>query len=337
MTTKVVNKKEKTHKINTMNQLPKPPPSDKRTPRLALSPGNVAVITGASSGIGKAAAIDCAKRKMKLCICDIDKKMLQKTKIELQQIADDEDIMTVICDVRDKSAVEKVKEQVYKHFGQVNLLFNNAGIGGGGGPFENFDRWHEVINTNLFGYINFVHTFVPSMIEQNNPCVVVNTGSKQGITKPPGDTAYNISKAGVITLTEGLEHKFRSTEGCNITAFLLIPGWVNSMLSYKTNRRLNGDSFDEKTVRFHEEGKQHEGQWTPKQTTDLMFAAIENGAPFYIMCPDNDMTNDMMHAGVQWGSNDITMSRPPLSRWHDDYKEDYQKFREDYIKKQSKL
>ena len=92
-----------------MNQLPKPPPSDKRTPRLALSPGNVAVITGASSGIGKAAAIDCAKRKMKLCICDIDKKMLQKTKIELQQIADDEDIMTVICDVRDKSAVEKMK------------------------------------------------------------------------------------------------------------------------------------------------------------------------------------------------------------------------------------
>ncbi|MDP7373218.1 MAG: arginine--tRNA ligase, partial [Candidatus Poseidoniaceae archaeon] len=173
--------------------------------------------------------------------------------------------------------------------------------------------------------INFVHTFVPSMIEQNNPCVVVNTGSKQGITKPPGDTAYNISKAGVITLTEGLEHKFRSTEGCNITAFLLIPGWVNSMLSYKTNRRLNGDSFDEKTVRFHEEGKQHEGQWTPKQTTDLMFAAIENGAPFYIMCPDNDMTNDMMHAGVQWGSNDITMSRPPLSRWHDDYKEDIER------------
>ena len=81
-----------------------------------------------------------------------------------------------------------------------------------------------MLEVNLWGVINGVQTFTPRMLEQETPCAIVNTGSKQGITCPPGDTAYNVSKAGVKVLTEALAHSLRNTEGAQITAHLLVPG-----------------------------------------------------------------------------------------------------------------
>ena len=105
---------------------------------------------------------------------------------------------------------------------------NNAGRGGGGGPFENYAGWQAVLGTNLWGVINGVQTFAPAMIAQGTPAAIVNTGSKQGITCPPGDTAYNVSKAGVKVLTEGLQHALRNTAGCKVNAHLLVPGWTHT-------------------------------------------------------------------------------------------------------------
>ena len=93
----------------------------------------------------------------------------------------------------------------FQSFGEVAVLMNNAGIGDGGGPTENYERWQSVLSVNLWGVIHGVQAFAEAMASQGTPASIVNTGSKQGITCPPGDTAYNVSKAGEV-LTEDLAH-----------------------------------------------------------------------------------------------------------------------------------
>jgi NAD(P)-dependent dehydrogenase (short-subunit alcohol dehydrogenase family) len=101
---------------------------------------------------------------------------------------------------------------------------NNAGVSAGGGPFDDYEGWQRVLSVNLWGVINGVHTFAQAMIDQGTPAAIVNTCSKQGITCPPGNTAYNVTKAGVKVLSEGLAHALRNIEGCQVTAHLLVPG-----------------------------------------------------------------------------------------------------------------
>ena len=188
----------------------------------ALTAGRAAVITGGASGIGLAAAKRFAAMGMRVAIADIDGKRLDRAAEELES----SDVVAVKADVSSSEDVEALKAQVYDAFGEVAVLMNNAGIGDGGGPFENYRRWQQVLATNLWGVINGVQVFAPAMIAQGTPAAIVNTGSKQGITCPPGDTAYNVSKAGVKVVTEGLQHELRTTEGCQVSAHLLVPGWT---------------------------------------------------------------------------------------------------------------
>ena len=102
----------------------------------------------------------------------------------------------------------------------MNCTHRRAGTSPGGGPWDHIDGWRRVLEVNLWGIINGVQTFTPHMLQQGTPAAIVNTGSKQGITCPPGDTAYNVSKAGVKVLTEALAHSLRNTEGAQISAHL---------------------------------------------------------------------------------------------------------------------
>src|SRR5262249_31597976 len=122
--------------------------------------------------------------------------------------------------------VDRLKEKAYAVFGDVAFLMNNAGVEGGGGAWENYAGWQKLLSVNLWGVINGVQAFAPAMIAQKTPAAIVNTGSKQGITTPPGDTAYNVTKAGIKVLTEGLAHSLRNEPDCKITAHLMIPGFV---------------------------------------------------------------------------------------------------------------
>ena len=92
---------------------------------------------------------------------------------------------------------------------------------------EHMDRWTDVLGVNLMGVVHGCQAFGEAMVAQQRNAVIVNTGSKQGITMPPGDTAYNVSKSGVKTLTEGLQHALRTRAGCKVNAFLLVPGWMS--------------------------------------------------------------------------------------------------------------
>ena len=204
-------------------------------------------------------------------------------------------------------AVHALKDAAYGEFGEVAVLMNNAGTAPGGGPYEHIDRWRRVLEVNLWGVINGVQAFSPAMLAQGTDCAIVNTGSKQGITCPPGDTAYNVSKAGVKVLTEALAHSFRNEPGARISAHLLVPG----------------STFTGMTRGNHAE--KPPGAWTPDQVVDMLLDGMARG-DFYIICPDNEVTREVDNRRILWAAQDITENRPPLSRWHKDYKAAFERF-----------
>jgi NAD(P)-dependent dehydrogenase (short-subunit alcohol dehydrogenase family) len=269
----------------------------------ALSEGRVAVITGGASGIGLAAAKRFSSMGMRICLADLSRDVLDRAAAELAGAS----VVTVPTDVSKIEDLQRLKDRAYAEFGEVAVLMNNAGTSPGGGPWDHYDRWQRVLAVNLWGFINGVHTFTQAMIDQKTPCAIVNTGSKQGITCPPGDTAYNITKAGVKVLTEGLAHSLRNVEGCQITAHLLVPG----------------STFTGITARGRTE--KPPGSWTPEQVVDMLVERMGAG-DFYIICPDNDVTHDIDNRRILWAAEDIICNRPALSRWHPDYKDEFAEF-----------
>ncbi|MBW4022238.1 MAG: SDR family NAD(P)-dependent oxidoreductase [Proteobacteria bacterium] len=272
-----------------------------------FQPGRVAVITGAASGIGLAAALHCASIGMRLCLADTNAAGLDAARAAIAARTNAGDAIAVVTDVSRREEVERLRDRAYSAFGEVGLLMNNAGREGGGALFGDPTRWADTLATNLWGVINGVQVFGAAMIAQGRPGAIVNTGSKQGITCPPGDTAYNVTKAGVKVVTEALAHELRNTAGCEVTAHLLVPGFTFTGFT---------------RVRVQEKPP---AAWTPEQVVAFMVARMGAG-DFYIICPDNDVTRELDNARILWAAMDITENRPPLSRWHPDYAEAFKAF-----------
>jgi len=268
----------------------------------AIKDGNVAVVTGGASGIGLAAAAVFAQAGLKVCIADIGKDRLAAAAGHLADAAPmgAQQVMTAETDVSSFDAMTALAEMVTSRWGAVHILMNNAGIQPGSGMFGPRANWERVMAVNLWGVINGVQAFVPGMMRQAVPGLVINTGSKQGITTPPGDPAYNAAKAGVKVVTEALAHELRNSQGCRLSAHLLIPGFV----------------FTELTAKGRTEKPQ--GAWTPEQTVDFMLERLAAG-DFYILCPDNEVTRALDEKRILWAAGDIVENRPPLSRWHQGY------------------
>jgi NAD(P)-dependent dehydrogenase (short-subunit alcohol dehydrogenase family) len=265
----------------------------------AITADRVAVITGAASGIGLAIARTLGVAGMRLVLADIDERQLGRVAEDLR--GQGVEVHPVLTDVSDPAQVHALK-QAADALGPASLLMNNAGREGGGGILAGPTVWEQTIATNLMGVVYGVQQFLPDMLAADWPCAIVNTGSKQGITLPPGDTAYNVSKAGLKALTESLAHDLLGTNG-RVTAHLLIPGFTYTGF---TKRR----GVAEKPA----------GAWTAEQVADFMLASMARG-DFYILCPDNDVTRSVDERRIAWGAGDIIANRPALSRWHPDYAE----------------
>jgi hypothetical protein len=267
------------------------------------------VITGGASGIGFAAAHRFAQLGMKVCIADIGDERLRDAETKLSSAAPGgaASIMAVVADVSDAASVKELEAAVRNRFGGTDVLMNNAGIQPGSKMFGPLDNWQRILSVNLWGIINGTQIFAPGMIARGRPGLIINTGSKQGITTPPGDPAYNVSKAGVKAFTEALAHELRNTAACRITAHLLIPGFVFTPLS--------APGRVEKPA----------AAWTPEQTVDFMLARLD-ASDFYILCPDNDVPRALDERRILWAAGDIVENRPALSRWHPDYAEKFAAF-----------
>jgi len=278
-------------------------------PHPALHPGAVAVVTGGAAGIGLAAATRFAQRGLRVCIADVAEESLGRAAEALAAAAPGgaADIMTQRVDVSRAEELAQLEAAVCARFGGTDVLMNNAGVQPGSTIFGPPGHWERILGVNLWGIIHGTQAFVPGMIARGRPGLVINTGSKQGITTPPGDPAYNVSKAGVKAFTEALQHELRNTPGCQLSAHLLIPGFVFTGLT------ANGRT--EKPA----------GAWTPEQTADFMLERLGAG-DFYILCPDNDVSRALDERRILWAAGDIVENRPPLSRWHPDYGDAFAKF-----------
>jgi NAD(P)-dependent dehydrogenase (short-subunit alcohol dehydrogenase family) len=280
-----------------------------QTAHPALQPGNTAVITGGANGIGLAAGVRYASMGMNVLVADRDVDQLKVAEEALQAAATNGGrTMGRACDVSIAAEVNALAQTAKETFGDVSVLMNNAGAGmNPGKPWENADGWKKLLDVNLWGVIHGVQAFVPAMLEAGKPGLVINTGSKQGITRPPGNSAYNLSKAGVIAFTEAFAHELRQTEDCKLSAHLLVPGFTyTGMIS---------QFLPEKP----------DAAWTSEQVVDFLLQSLERN-DFYILCPDNDVTREMDERRIQWNADDLIKNRPALSRWHADYADAFADF-----------
>jgi NAD(P)-dependent dehydrogenase (short-subunit alcohol dehydrogenase family) len=275
----------------------------------ALTPGSVAVVTGGAAGIGLAAAKRFAGFGLHVAIADLGAERLGQAAeaIAASSGGRAQDVMTVETDVSRVDEVRRLEVAVRDRFGGTDVLMSNAGIQPGSGMFGPAENWQRVLAVNLWGVIHGSQVFVPGMLERGRPGLVINTGSKQGITTPPGDPAYNVAKAGVKVFTEALQHELRNRPGGRLSAHLLIPGFVFTGLTAQGRM--------EKPA----------AAWTPEQTVEFMIERLEAG-DFYILCPDNDVPRSLDERRILWAAGDIVENRPPLSRWHPDYAKAFEAF-----------
>ena len=272
-----------------------------------LKAGNTAVITGGASGIGLAAAQHYAQQGMNVVIADLDDKVLQAAArtIHPQHNAS---VQTFVVDVTESEQLDALRNFALKEFGHVHCLMNNAGASiRQSKPWENLDKFKQQIDINFWGVVHGCHAFLPSMLKNRTSSVVINTGSKQGITKPPGNYAYNLSKSGVIGYTESVAYALRDIEDCCVSAHLLIPGFTYTGMIAKF--------LPEKP----------EGAWTSEQVIEFMINALSQ-QHFYILCPDNETPRALDERRIQWNVDDIIHNRPALSRWHPEFAKHYDEF-----------
>src|SRR6185503_12419337 len=169
-----------------------------------------------------------AKLGMKVVLADLEGAALSAATARVKDASQSADrVLAVPTDVTRPTDLVLLREATHERFGGVSVLMNNAGVGNNPGlPWEHGASWKALFDVNLWGVVHGVEAFVPALLAADRPALVINTGSKQGITSPPGNAAYNMSKAALRNYTESLAHALRAAAPGRISAHLLIPGFT---------------------------------------------------------------------------------------------------------------
>lgn len=188
----------------------------------------VAVVTGGASGIGLGLARRFAQEGAKVVLADIEPEALQRATTELK--AQGAQAVGVRTDVSKRADVEALLEQTLKAFGGVHVVCNNAGVMAAGPAWQTTQgQWEWVLGVNLWGVIHGVSVFVPHMLESGEPGHIVNTASAAGLISVPFMATYQVSKHGVVTLSESLSMELKQ-QGAKIGVSILCPGFVQTNL-----------------------------------------------------------------------------------------------------------
>jgi NAD(P)-dependent dehydrogenase (short-subunit alcohol dehydrogenase family) len=274
--------------------------------------GKVAVITGAASGIGRAIADQCAAQGMQLALADVEEHALLRTAQELQEAG--ATTLAVPTDVSRFAEVEALAEQTCERFGAVHLLCNNAGVGAGSSVWESaIADWEWVLGVNLWGVIHGVKAFVPRMIAQDTECHVVNTASMAGLIAGPGLGVYNVSKHGVVALSETLYHELAARQS-KVKVSVLCPGYVKTRIMESERNRPDHLALPEEAEPVSQslesdalrQARQQavEAGIAPELVAEAVFAALSEDR-FYILTHPDYMPL------VKLRMNDILAGRNP--------------------------
>ncbi|EGO57144.1 hypothetical protein NEUTE1DRAFT_84872 [Neurospora tetrasperma FGSC 2508] len=270
----------------------------------AFQKGNTALITGGASGIGLALAKRLLSYGLRVLIADKD-----ISSSSLSSSPETKDLLTFEMDVSNLESWTRLKSHIDDVFhGQLNVLALNAGRYLPT-SFSNSDptNFYETMQTNLFGVINGVTTLLPLVqatvtTAKDAKGAIIITGSKQGITNPPANPAYNASKAAVKSLAEHLSFDL-AKDHPNVSVHLLVPGWTFTGMTGASGQK-----------------EKPKGAWWPEQVVDYLEEKMKEGK-FYAICPDNDVTEDMDKRRMVWAMGDVVENRPPLTRWRPEWKE----------------
>ncbi|KAJ5319163.1 uncharacterized protein N7506_011867 [Penicillium brevicompactum] len=244
--------------------------------------GATALITGAASGIGLALAKRCYSCQMNLILLDKSDDGLQQA---LQQFPSTETITTTGHSI-DVSSIDSWRSLVPQIEAQypngIDLLVLNAGTGvkSNKGYRKNPEYFEKTFAINTLGYRNGTIAILDMVKDSNEARAIILTGSKQGITNPPPAIPPTMPPRPPL--------------------HLLVPGWTYTDL-YTT-------AFKDKPV----------GAWTSEQVIDFMIQGMAEGK-FYIMCPDNKVSEELDRKRIMWSINDLLKGQPPLSRWLEEW------------------
>jgi NAD(P)-dependent dehydrogenase (short-subunit alcohol dehydrogenase family) len=252
--------------------------------------GRVAVITGAGSGLGREFANLAATLGMKLVLADVDAHALEQVSSALQ--AAGADVLAMVCDVRKAAHVEELADAAMIRFRAVHLLFNNAGVGTAGLIWEHSEAdWEWVLGVNLWGVIHGVRVFTPLMLEaaRNDPGYeghIVNTASMAGLLVPPAMGLYNVSKHGVVALSESLYHDLRLVDA-PVKVSVLCPYFVPTDIAHSERHRPADVHHDGPPTRSQQAGQAlieqavEAGKLSAADIARMTFDGVERG-DFYI-------------------------------------------------------
>lgn len=277
------------------------------TPASVFRPGATALITGGASGVGLAVAQLCASHGMSLILVDNNAEALAAAKSALPA---DAKVEFHTLDVSSAGAWTDLKTRLESAGRTLDFLHLNAGIGRNG-TWTDAGYFADIFGVNLFGVVHGLNAFVPQFQQKDgaaptatNRKAIVITGSKQGITNPPGNPAYNASKSAVKTLAEHLSFDLAKDSPAT-SVHLLVPGWTHTGLTG------GGPGGREKPA----------GAWAPEQVAEYLYKKMSEGK-FYVICPDNDVDWETDRKRMTWSMGDIVYERQPQSRWREDYKEE---------------
>lgn len=283
----------------------------------------VAVITGASSGIGYGIAQRCAQEGMKIVLAGINENNLAQAAVSLKAMG--ATVLTIRADVSKAEEVEALAQKTFETFGAVHLLCNNAGVVGdvGGAIWEStLTDWEWVLGVNLLGVVHGLRAFVPRMLEQDIECHIVNTSSMIGLLSGPGFGIYRVSKQGLVTLSETLHHDLMQ-RGAKIKVSVLCPGWVQSSImdaernrptalqNHPGSQSAGGDAKADRAARIQERiiRRAIERGITPAQAADCLFAALREDK-FYVY------THPQAKPLIQTRMDDLLQERNPTNTFN---------------------
>lgn len=246
--------------------------------------GKVAVVTGAASGIGLAMATNFLADGMSVVMADVESAALDAAASAL----DPAKVLPVVCDVSDMAQIESMRDQALERFGAVHVVCNNAGVAGGG-PIWTQTRadWDWVLGVNLFGVINGITAFTPLLIEQGEGHIV-NTASVAGLISMPWGGTYNVSKHGVVTLSETLWADLQIAGATNVGVSVLCPGWVQTRIHESGRNRpgIDGgappEATEEQAAMAAHVGSLIAEGLNPRQVADMVVDAVRTDR-FYIL------------------------------------------------------